>query len=238
MRWSCYAYCLMSNHYHAVLETHEGNLSKGMRQLNGVYTQRFNRRHGRVGHVFQGRYKAILVDRDTYLLALARYVVLNPVRAGMVTHSGQWPWSSYQTTVGQSQAPDWLAADWVLRQFGRTRALAQARYAQFVCDGSMQSSIWHGLRQQMYLGDQHFIAQMQAHIKDEGILDEIPQIQRRVPQKSLPDFASEHADRRQAMAVAYLSGVYTMKTIGAYFAVHYSTVSRAVREAEHNKAAE
>jgi hypothetical protein len=228
----------MSNHYHVVLETHEGNLSTGMRQLNGGYTQRFNRRHGRVGHVLQGRYKAILVDRDTYLLALARSVVLNPMRAGMVTHPGQWPWSSYQATVGQSQAPDWLTTDWVLRQFGRTRALAQARYAQFVCDGSTQSSIWRGLRQQIYLGDQHFIAQMQAHIKAEGILDEVPQIQRRVPRKSLPDFASEHADRRPAMAAAYLSGVYTMKTIGAYFGVHYSTVSRAVRDTERKKATE
>ena len=80
--WICHAYCLMTNHYHLVIETPEGNLSRGMRQLNGVYTMYFNRRHRTVGHVFQGRFKAILVERESYLLEVCRYVVLNPVRAG------------------------------------------------------------------------------------------------------------------------------------------------------------
>ena len=88
--WLCHAYCLMDNHYHLLLETPDPNLSRGMRQLNGVYTQRFNRRHGRVGHVLQGRFKAILVDRDGYLLELARYLVLNPVRAGRVKDPGRY----------------------------------------------------------------------------------------------------------------------------------------------------
>ena len=83
--WLCHAYCLMDNHYHLLIETPHGNLSPGMRQINGVYTQRFNRCHARTGHLFQGRFKAILVERDSYLLELCRYIVLNPVRAGMVT---------------------------------------------------------------------------------------------------------------------------------------------------------
>ena len=90
----CHAYCLMDNHYHIVIETPDGNLSKGMRQLNGVYTQTFNRRHRRVGHVFQGRYKAIIVEKESHLLELCRYVVLNPVRAGTVKHPREWKWSS------------------------------------------------------------------------------------------------------------------------------------------------
>jgi putative transposase len=82
--WLCYAWCLMDNHYHLLIQTPDANLSKGMRQLNGVFTQASNRRHSRVGHLFQGRFKAIQVEEQTYLLELARYVVLNPVRAGMV----------------------------------------------------------------------------------------------------------------------------------------------------------
>jgi REP element-mobilizing transposase RayT len=86
--WLCYAYCLMGNHYHRVIETSEGNLSKGMRHLNGVYTQVWNRRHRKVGHLFQGRYEAILIDKDSYWLQVSRYVVVNPVRAGMVKEPG------------------------------------------------------------------------------------------------------------------------------------------------------
>ena len=93
--WLCHAYCLMTNHYHLLLETPEGNLAEGMRQLNGIYTQAFNRRHHKVGHVFQGRYHAILVDKDCYLLEVARYIVLNPVRAKMVKEAQAYLWSSY-----------------------------------------------------------------------------------------------------------------------------------------------
>jgi putative transposase len=97
--WTCHAYCLMSNHYHLLVETPEANLSKGMRQLNGVYTQDFNRCNHCCGHVFGGRYKSILVDKDSYLLELTRYIVLNPVRAGMVQRAQDWPWSSFRATI-------------------------------------------------------------------------------------------------------------------------------------------
>jgi REP element-mobilizing transposase RayT len=102
--WLCYAWCLMDNHYHLLIQTPYANLSKGMRQLNGVYTQSSNRRHARVGHLFQGRFKAILVDSDAYLLELARYVVLNPVRAGMVRKPDKWAWSSYRASMGLAPA--------------------------------------------------------------------------------------------------------------------------------------
>ncbi len=126
--WICHAYCLMSNHYHLVIETPDGHLSKGMRQLNGVYTQTSNRRHQRMGHLFQGRYKAILVDAETYLLELSRYVVLNPVRAGMVEYPGQWCWSSYPAMLGETSVPAWLATDGLLVQFGKDRSKAIQRY--------------------------------------------------------------------------------------------------------------
>ena len=93
--WVVHAFCQMTNHYHILLETVDGNLSRGMRQMNGLYTQGFNRRHGLVGHLFQGRYKAILVQKEAYLLELSRYVVLNPLRANMVGSLEDWQWSTY-----------------------------------------------------------------------------------------------------------------------------------------------
>jgi putative transposase len=106
--WTVHAHCLMTNQYHLVLETPDGNLSNGVRQLNGVCTQEFNRSQKRVGHVFQGRYKGILVEKETYLLEWARYVVVNPVRARMVDSPGQWPRSSYRPMVGEEAAREWL----------------------------------------------------------------------------------------------------------------------------------
>lgn len=98
--WVCHAYCLIGNHFHIVVETADGNLSAGMRHLNGVDTQWHNRSHGRVGHVFQGRFKKMVVQRDSYLLELARHVVLNPVRAGMCGLAQPWLWSCYHATMG------------------------------------------------------------------------------------------------------------------------------------------
>lgn len=144
--WLCHAYCLMDNHYHLLIETPEGNLSFGMRQLNGIYTQRFNRRHGRVGHVFQGRFKAILIERESYLLELCRYVVLNPLRAGMVQDVAQHAWSSYPAMIGASPAPPWLYTDWLLSQFGSDRADARRRYAKFVSEGMGAASPWVALK--------------------------------------------------------------------------------------------
>jgi REP element-mobilizing transposase RayT len=131
----CHAYCLMGNHYHALFETPEGNIDSAMRQLNGVYAKRFNRRHSRTDHVFGKRYWCEVVDRDSYLLALCRYIVRNPVRAGLCTHPGEWPWSSYAATVGRDEPVPFLTTSWVLGQFNRITRRAQEQYAAFVADG-------------------------------------------------------------------------------------------------------
>lgn len=125
--WVCHAYCLMANHYHLLVETPKGNLSIGMRQLNGIYTQRFNRRHKRLGHLFQGRYKAILVENESYLLELCRYIVLNPVRVKGTVKLGAWKWSSYPATAGLAKVPEFLSIEWLLAQFGKSRQAAQKR---------------------------------------------------------------------------------------------------------------
>ncbi len=234
--WVCHAYCQMTNHYHLLVETPDGNLSRGMRQLNGVYTQSINRTHRRVGHVFQGRYKAILVEKDNYLLELARYVVLNPVRANMVVEAGAWPWSSYRATVGDEGLPAWLTTNWLLGQFGKRRPEAIERYRRFVREGMSEPSLWGDLRGQVFLGSEAFVERMRARLP-EGDLREVPRAQRR-PQPRPLSFYAAQSDRRQAMADAYLSGEYTMKAVAGHFGVHYSTVSRAVRavEAERSRA--
>ena len=132
--WVCHAYCLMSNHYHLLIETPDANLSKGMRYLNGVYTQRFNSSKGWVGHVYQGRYKAILVEKQSYLVELARYIVLNPVRAEMVRFAIDWRWSSYRATVGQVETPEWLNVDWLLASFALKKKDAIQLYKQFIVE--------------------------------------------------------------------------------------------------------
>ena len=144
--WICHSYCLMGNHFHLLIETPTPNLSRGMRQLNGVYTQGFNRRHRKAGHLFQGRFKAILVERDSYLLELARYVVLNPVRAKMVKTPGNYAWSSYRSTLGLDPIPAGLSIDWLLGQFAKTKPVARQRYAAFVQAGIGQASPWEDLK--------------------------------------------------------------------------------------------
>ncbi len=130
--WLCHAYCLMTNHYHLLIETPDGNLSLGMRQLNGVYTQLFNKWHGKTGHLFQGRYKAILIQKDSHLLEVCRYVVLNPVRAKMVKQPDDHQWSSYSATAGKIKPHSCLTTDWVLGQFAGKRARAGNEYAKYV----------------------------------------------------------------------------------------------------------
>jgi len=229
--WICHGWCQMSNHYHLVVETVEGNLSQGMRQLNGVYTQHVNRRYQRVGHVFQGRYKAILVEKEGYLLELSRYVVLNPVRAGIVADAGQWSWSSYAAMVGEAAAPPWLQTDWILSQFGEQRAVALARYRDFVHAGVGLPALWDELRGQIYLGSDAFLGRMQA-LSSDRVTAEIPHAQRRPLSKPLVAYRQADADPGFCMAAAYASGDYTMQAIATAFGVHYATVSRAVRQRE------
>ena len=229
--WVCHVFCLMTNHYHLVVETPEGNLSKGMRQLNGMFTQASNRRHKRVGHIFQGRFKGILVNKDSYLLELARYVVLNPVRAGMVKHPKEYPWSSYGMMVGYVQTPSWLAADGVLALFGTRRAEARRRYAQFVAEGVGKETVWSELRQQIYLGNEKFVQRMQRKTALQGDELTVPRAQRRAPAPSLAAVEKKCRDRNSAIVAAYDTGVYSYREIAEYFGLHLATIGRIVRTA-------
>ena len=234
--WLCHAYCLMDNHYHLVIETLDGNLSKGMRQLNGMFTQASNRRHGRSGHLFQGRFKAILVDRDSYLLELSRYVVLNPVRAGAVGAVGDWPWSSYGATAGITGAPGFLTTEALLSMFARRKSVARERYVGFVAEGVGQPSPWRHLRQQIYLGDEAFIRHMQAQAGDDMDAIAVPKIQRRAPAASLADIEAQHAGRDDAIVAAHGTGAYSYREIAEHFGLHPGSIGKIVRGAMGTKA--
>lgn len=232
--WLCHAFCMLDNHYHLVLETPDPNLSLGMRQLNGVYTQSFNRIHQKVGHVFQGRYKAILVEKGSHLLELCRYVVLNPVRAGMVSKPDEWKWSSYKSTAYAGTVPDYLTIDWVLGQFSEKKATARQRYRKFVADGLVDlERPWKKLVGQVFLGSESFVARMEELLGDKREIREIPRVQRypgRPPLNRL--FADTPAANRQQrnkrIVESYITYGYTLKEIADFLGVHYTTVSKAV----------
>ncbi|MFZ5863293.1 MAG: transposase [Nitrospirota bacterium] len=226
--WRIHAYCLMDNHYHLVIETERPTLARGMRHLNGTYTQYVNRRHHRVGHLFQGRYKAILVERDPYLLALCRYVVLNPVRAKACRRPEQWRWSSYRATAGLELPPAWLTTDWVLTQFGTTTRRAQTAYRTFVNDGATDRP-WDALRHQIYLGTEAFVDSLPL---SQEALPEVPRVQRRRQRPTLAALLKTGRPSPQAIAAAYREHGYRLREIAEHCGVHYATISRRLRAAE------
>ena len=232
--WRCHVYCLMENHYHLILETPDGNISQGMRQLNGIYTQTFNRRHGTVGHLFQGRFKAILVERESYLLELCRYVVLNPVRAGLVkSPGGGYPWSSYRATVGRVRAPSFLTVDWVLGQFGKRRGEAQRSYRDFVRGGIDVEAPWGKLRGQVFLGLDDFVDRLKPFLKRSKERKEIPRAQRLVGRPALGELLAGSHDRSRKVRNRLIREAcerhgYMLSEIARAAGLHYSTISRIV----------
>lgn len=249
---SVLAYCLMGNHYHLVLCTRRANLSALMRQINGVYTQAVNRRHATTGHVFQGRFKAILVDRDAYLLELLRYVELNPVRAQMVAAAGDWEWSSYRAHAGQVTAPAWLDSDTAFSAvLGRDvdhaeaakadRDLAAQHYAQWVLSAPTERLWDSALRQQIYLGDADFVDRMQAIAsssptsakgKSKGRnLTQVPKIQR-VKVLTMAQWLTCSDSPAHALWRGHREGGLTMTAMAAAMGKSVAWVSKSIAKFE------
>jgi putative transposase len=184
-----------------------------------------------VGHLFQGRYHAILVQKEAYLLELGRYLVLNPVRANMVMAPGEWPWSSYSQMLRSTEAPAWLDTDWVLSQFSLTRSKAVAAYKTFVFEGIGLGSPLLKVSHQLILGDAAFVEQYRV-LASEVPLQNISRAQRKSAALTLDEYRKKYPDRDEAIARAYLSTLFTMAQIGEFFKVSLRTVYRAVLKFE------
>jgi putative transposase len=199
-----------------------------VRQLNGVFTKSMDRKHHRVGHLFQGRYKAILVDKDVYLLELCRYIVLNPVRANMVSSPEEWPWSNWHCMFGNVESPVWLSTDTLLVQFAKNWQDAIQSYIEFVKSG-IGKTVWNTLQHQIFLGNEAFVAR--HHAMQDGLVGnllEIPFKHCIAAPLPLAQYQAQTVDKHQAIYNAFRSGGYTQKQIGDYFGLHYSQISRIV----------
>lgn len=234
-KWLIHAYCLLDKHYHLLIETPEANLSAGMRQLNGVYTQSINRRHGIAGHVFQGRYKAVLVQKDSHLLKVSRHIAVNPVRVRLTRSARDWKWGSYRALAGLGPVPEWLECDGTWSQLNADPIVAQKKYRAFVKAGRDAPPLWDQLTNQIFLGEPDFAERMREHLDADISLADIPNAQLRAAPIPLERFEAESVDRDRAIAAAYASGAYTMKKIGAHFGLHYSQVSRIIRAVEDTR---
>ena len=233
--WMCHAYILMNNHYHLVIETPEGNLSKGMRQLNGVYTQVFNKRHRRVGHLFQGRYKAILIQKESHLVEVCKYVVLNAVRAGLVRNPKEWRWSSYCATVGIAKPHACLTTDWILGQFGTKKLkTSRKRYMKYITNGREEESLWSNLKGQILLGGEDFAERFLSYVKEKREIEEIPRSQRFASRLTLDRLFEgkenqNREERNRRIREAVENNGYTQKEVAKYLKIHYSTISRIMK---------
>lgn len=215
-RWCCLGYCLMSNHYHLLVRTPEPNLARGMRDLNGIYAQAFNRRHGRVGHLFQGRYKAILVEQEEHLLATIAYIARNPVRARMCERAEAYRWSSHRATLGL-HPPGVLDLGELLALFADDRTSARRRYRDLV-DEVVDDAEVDG--NGVIAGSDEFVL---AHLCGVTPSVDVPAAQRRPPRPPLRRLLA--AEGVEAIACAYEHG-YTMPAIARELGIHPSTVSR------------
>ena len=238
----------MGNHYHLLVETPEANLSRGMHRINAVYSQGFNRRHERVGHLLQGRFKAILVEKERHLLELVRYVVLNPVRAGLSREPGGWPWSNYLATAGLREAPEWLETEWTIEQFG-DGVNARSAYREFVNAGTRGlDKPWTRITNQLFLGSDDFRRRVRAMKVDRPLSVEVPRAQRSAIRPDLPEIVRAAASvlavepseiRKQKrsplrLTVAYIGrmdGLAQLADLGAALGIADSSASEIVAAA-------
>lgn len=244
-----HCYILMDNHYHLILETPRGNLLKVMHGINSSYTGYFNRKYGRSGHLFQGRYKGILVEKDSYLLSLSRYVHLNPVRAGLVEKPEDYRWSSYRGYIGREKESEWMEYGWVLSQFGTEKKRAQKRYQRYTEEDlkAKEDTPLKHLYGQVVLGRDVFIGKIKEMLNGKRLPHDIVERKRLIDSPSpmevvgvvsevfgvsqdeiLDRTRSRHRARKVAIYFCQRYTGLSNEAIGKLFGgIHYSAVSKA-----------
>lgn len=238
-----HGYCLMENHYHLLLETPRENLSQIMHHINGAYTTYYNVKTSRSGHLFQGRYRSILVEKDAYCLELSRYIHLNPVRAGMVKNVEDYPWSSYLSYIGKSEARQWMETGFVLASFGEDASTARERYREFVKEGE-KKNVENPLEQvhaSTILGRESFCAFVQKKIEEnmrEADTRNVPALKAFETRPSLDKIAQIVADvcrdhprqiKKMSLWISQDIGGYSLSEIGRRYGMRENAVSQSNR---------
>jgi putative transposase len=252
-----HSYGLMDNHYHLILETPRGNLLKVMHGINSSYTGYFNRKYGRSGHLFQGRYKGIVVERDTYLLSLSRYVHLNPVRAGVVERPEHYRWSSYLGYIGKGKESEWVEYAWVLSQFDKDKNVAGKKYREYTEEGLKVSeeTPFKNLYGQVIIGGEGFIRKIKGMLKGKRLSQGIVERKRWMEHSSameVVDVVSQAFGINQEAILGRGGRANTARKVAIYFCqryaglgneaigelfggIHYSTVSKVAARVKEER---
>lgn len=229
MQWDVYAYNLLPDSFQLFIKTSKPNLSKGMRQLNGVYTQRYNVKYETDGNIFHGRFKGVLVEAEHSFADVVRHILHMPILKRKARKLDKWKWSSYQATMGNTEAPEWLNSTEVLNHFGKQKKRAQTALARAIDSTDKDFDIVKNIQGQILLGSDEFVSKWKKQLATGKVMDKARQ-RKAKKVKPLTDFGKRFKNIKIAMVKAYETGNYTLDQIGSHFGVHYSTVSRTVKK--------
>ena len=234
--WLCHVYCLMGNHYHLMIETPDANLAKGMKYLNQIYSQFFNWKYNRVGHVLQGRYKSYIVQKEAYLLHCCRYIVLNPWEAKLVEHPKEWKWSSYGATAGLIKPQPFLTTDWLLEIFGSNVKRARENYVKFIEADMNGKRSKLEYKYQLFLGSDEFAENILKRYGPFSTMTDVNNTQLGFGRPTLDEIFNggkmSNEIRNQAIRRAYREHKYPLKIIAIHLNMNPNYLCNILKKME------